>query len=53
MEKEKPKISVYRIEKHSVRFIANKIKRSRTVVSNFIKNPELYGKTNVPADLLN
>ena len=30
-------------------FIANKIKRSRTVVSNFIKNPELYGRTKRPS----
>ena len=43
-EEEKIKISVYCEEKHSVSFIANKIKRSRTVASNFIKNPELYGK---------
>ena len=29
-------------------FIDNKIKRSRTVVSNFIKNPEMYGETKCP-----
>ena len=47
-EEEKTRISVYCKEKHSFSFIANKIKRSRTVVSNFIKNPERYGKTKRP-----
>ena len=41
-------ILVYCEEKHSVSFIANKIERIITVVSNFIKNPELYGKTKRP-----
>ena len=44
-EEEKTKISVYCEDKRSVSFIANKNKRSRRVVSNFIKNSELYGKT--------
>ena len=47
-EEEKTKISVYCEEKHSFSFIANNIKRSRTAVSNFIKNLELYGKTKRP-----
>ena len=47
-EEEKTKISVYCEENHSVSFIANKIKRSRTVVSNFIKNHEMYAKTKRP-----
>ena len=35
-------------KKNNVSFIVNKIKRSRTVVSNFIKNPEMYGETKCP-----
>lgn len=41
---EKTKIDVYRSEGYSNRAIAKKIGRSPTVVDNYIKDPEGYGK---------
>ena len=41
---EKNKIDVYRSEGYSNRAIAKKIGRSSTVVDNYIKDPEGYGK---------
>lgn len=41
---EKGKIDAYHDQRHSSRFIAEKLGRSHTVVLNYLRNPENYGK---------
>ena len=48
VSRKKKKKKKFIVNKNGVSFMANKIKRNRTVVSNFIKNSELYSKTKRP-----
>lgn len=42
-EKEKERISAFRIAEWSVKRIAHELNRSRTVITNYIKDPDNYG----------
>lgn len=44
-EKEKGLIEGYRRDKHGIREISRRIRRSHTVVINYLKDPAKYGKT--------
>jgi len=47
-ENEKGKISAFHLSGKSVSYIAKQLSRSRTVVSNFLKDPEGYGAKKRP-----
>ena len=46
-ENEKRKFLAFRKSRFNVTLIAKKISRSKTVVNNFLKNPEEYGNIQV------
>ena len=50
-ENEKVQISAYKLEGKYISFIARKLWRSRTVVRNYLKDPESYGTRKYPGHL--